>query len=43
MLQGMKTLVGILIGGLTVVAVISVDKALGLSTKIVTAVGITPK
>lgn len=39
----MKTLVGILIGGATIIGVIAVDKALGISTKLVTLVGVTPK
>lgn len=40
---GMKMILGIAIAFGTVVAAISADKALGLSTKLVTTFGITPK
>jgi len=39
----MKAIAGILLGAGTILAVITIDKALGISTKIVTAVGVTPK
>lgn len=39
----MKALAGLFLGIGSVVLVIAIDKSLGISTKIVSAVGITPK